>query len=125
MSMQKIQILAIIITILLGLIALFYKNTKNIKIKNVVQKYKLYYIYNIIFYLSNIAAILFYKLRIDSIILVLIMIYVLYLSLDLMSIQTKESKIDEIYNNIIMFLLVNLIAITTIKYIIIVEIIRR
>ena len=122
--MVELQILAIIITILLGLISLLYKNTKNIKIKNVVQKYKLYYIYNIIFYLSNIAAILFYKLKLDPILLVLIMLYFVYLSLDLISIPTKESKIDEIYNNIIMFLLVNLIAITTIKYIII-EIIRR
>ena len=122
--MVELQILAIIITILLGLISLLYKNTKNIKIKNVVQKYKLYYIYNIIFYLSNIAAILFYKLKLDPILLVLIMLYFVYLSLDLMSVPKKESKIDEIYNNIIMFLLVNLIAITTIKYIII-EIIRR
>lgn len=122
--MQRIQILSIIITIVLAILALCYKNTENIKIKNVVQKYKLYYIYNIIFYLSNIAAILFYKLKLDPILLVLIMLYFVYLSLDLISIPTKESKIDEIYNNIIMFLLVNLIAITTIKYIII-EIIRR
>lgn len=123
--MEKIQILMVINTILLAVIALIYKNNKNnSKIKNYIDNYKLYYIYNVVFYLTCLLSILFYKLKIDSIILVLIMIYVLYLSLDLMSIPTKESKVDEIYNNIIMFLLVNLIAITTIKYIIIVEIIR-
>lgn len=122
--MERMQVIMLINTILFAVIALIYKNTRNKKFKNIVQKYKLYYLYNILFYITCLLSILFYKLKIDSIILVLIMIYVLYLSLDLISIPTKESKIDEIYNNIIMFLLVNLIAITTIKYIII-EIIRR
>ena len=36
--MQRIQILSIITTILLAILVLCYKNTKNIKIKNVVQK---------------------------------------------------------------------------------------
>ena len=122
--MVKLQIVFIIITILLVILALCYKNASNGKFKNIIEKYKLYYIYNIIFYLSSIVAILFYKLKIDAIILILIMLYVIYLSFDLVSVPTKNSKIDETYNNIIMFMLINLIAITTIKYIIIVEIMR-
>ena len=121
--MEKLQILSITMTIFLGLIALFYKNTQNIKFKNVIQKYKLYYIYNIIFYLSNIVAILFYKLKIDAIILILIIIYFIYLSLDLMS--GKEKEENEIYTIIIMFLIIILILIVSIKYILISEIIRR
>lgn len=120
--MQRIQILSIIITIVLAILALCYKNTENIKIKNVVQKYKLYYIYNIIFYLSNIVAILFYKLKIDAIILILIIIYFIYLSLDLMSGRNEEE--NEIYTIINMFFIIVFVLIVSIKYILILEILR-
>ena len=83
--MVELQIVFIIISTLLGLLALIYKNTKNTKFKKGIQKYKLYYVYNTIFYISNIGAILFYKLKLDAMLLVLIMLYFLYLSLDLMS----------------------------------------
>ena len=120
--MQRIQILSIIITIVLAILALCYKNTEKIKIKNVVQKYKLYYIYNIIFYLSNIVAILFYKLKIDAIILILIIIYFIYLSLDLMSGRNEEE--NEIYTIINMFFIIVFVLIVSIKYILILEILR-
>ena len=120
--MQKIQILAIITTILLAILALCYKNTENIKIKSVVQKYKLYYIYNIIFYLSNIVAILFYKLKIDAIILILIIIYFIYLSLDLISGRNEEE--NEIYTIINMLFIIVFVLIVSIKYILILEILR-
>lgn len=120
--MEKLQILSITMTIFLGLIALFYKNTQNIKFKNVIQKYKLYYIYNIIFYLSNIVAILFYKLKIDAIILILIIIYFIYLSLDLMSGRNEEE--NEIYTIINMLFIIVFVLIVSIKYILILEILR-
>lgn len=121
--MVKLQIVFIIITILLLLLALCYKNARNGKFKNIMEKYKLYYIYNILFYLSNIGAILFYKLKLDPILLVLIMLYFVYLSLDLMSDQNKKE--NEIYSIMIMFLVITLILIVSIKYILIVEIINK
>ena len=121
--MVKLQIVFIIITILLAILALCYKTSRNGKFKNFIQNYKLYYIYNIIFYLSNMGGILFYKLKLDPILLVLIMLYFVYFSLDLMS--DKNKKENEIYIIIMMFLIIILILIISIKYIIIVEIIRR
>lgn len=121
--MVELQIVFIIISTLLGLLALIYKNTKKTKFKKGIQKYKLYYVYNTIFYISNIEAILFYKLKLDAMLLVLIMLYFLYLSLDLMS--GKEKEENEIYTIIIMFLIIILILIVSIKYILISEIIRR
>lgn len=120
--MVELQIVFIIITILLVIIALFYKNT-NTKFKNIVQKYKLYYVYNILFYLICLLAITFYKLKIDAILLSLIILYFVYLSLDLISGQSEKE--NEIYTLIIMFILIIFILIISIKYIIIVEIIRR
>ena len=120
--MQRIQILSIMIIIVLAKLALCYQSTENIKIKNGVQKYKLYYIYNIIFYLSNIVAILFYKLKIDAIILILIIIYFIYLSLDLMSGRNEEE--NEIYTIINMFFIIVFVLIVSIKYILILEILR-
>ena len=121
--MVELQIVFIIITILLGIIAFFYKIGRNGKFKNIIEKYKLYYIYNILFYITCLVAILFYKLKIDFIVLILIMLYFLYLSLDLMS--GKEKEENEIYTIIIMFLIIILILIVSIKYILISEIIRR
>ena len=42
--MVELQIVFIIISTLLGLLALIYKNTKNTKFKKGIQKYKLYYV---------------------------------------------------------------------------------
>lgn len=120
--MVELQIVFIIISTLLGLLALIYKNTKNTKFKKGIQKYKLYYVYNIIFYLSNIVAILFYKLKIDAIILILIIIYFIYLSLDLMSGRNEEE--NEIYTIINMLFIIVFVLIVSIKYILILEILR-
>ena len=120
--MERMQILLIIITILLSIVALCYKTSRNGKFKNIIEKYKLYYIYNIIFYLSNIVAILYYKLKIDAILLSLIILYFVYLSLDLISGQSEKE--NEIYTLLIMFILIIFILIISIKYIIIVEIMR-
>ena len=42
--MVKLQIVFIIITILLVILALCYKNARNGKFKNIIEKYKIYII---------------------------------------------------------------------------------
>lgn len=121
--MVKLQIVFIIITILLAILALCYKTARNGKFKNIIEKYKLYYVYNILFYSTCLVAILFYKLKIDAIILVLVILYFAYLSFDLISGKDKEE--NEIYSIMIMFLVITLILIVSIKYILIVEIINK